>query len=155
MNRCNRCFIRFLSRVPRRRVRYAGGYFQNISVPSVTCSFLTVQRYIKNGKRPKNFRRKNELSSTFFSEMCGGLGFFSYLCSRKKEIQEEIISTHPQTDTMPLQPLTYTRDAATGPTLTGGRTEGARQGGGSGLAFTPPHIENLCILHCASCAAAV
>ena len=26
---------------------------------------------------------------------------------------------------MPLHPLTYTRDAATGPTLTGGRAEGA------------------------------
>ena len=56
---------------------------------------------------------------------------------------------------MPLQPLTYTRDAATGPTLTGGRTEGARQGGGKGLALTPLPIKNLCLLHCASYAAAV
>ncbi len=59
---------------------------------------------------------------------------------------------------MPLQPLTYTRDTATGLTLTGGRTEGARQGGGSGLALTPPpppSVKNLYILHCASCAAAV
>jgi len=39
---------------------------------------------------------------------------------------------------MPLQPLTYTRDAATGPMLTGGRTEDTRQGGGSGLALTSP-----------------
>ena len=39
---------------------------------------------------------------------------------------------------MPLHPLTYTRDAATGPMLTGGRTEGARQGGGKGVNFTPP-----------------
>jgi len=39
---------------------------------------------------------------------------------------------------MTLQPLTYNRDAATGPTLTGGRTEAARQGGGKGLTLTPP-----------------
>ncbi len=38
---------------------------------------------------------------------------------------------------MPLQPLTYTRDAATGPMLTGGRAEGTRQGGGNDLALTP------------------
>ena len=37
---------------------------------------------------------------------------------------------------MPLLLLTYTRDAATGPMLTGGRAEGARQGGGSGVIST-------------------
>jgi len=38
---------------------------------------------------------------------------------------------------MLLQPLTYIRDAATGPMLTGGRAEGARQGGGSGVITSP------------------
>jgi len=39
---------------------------------------------------------------------------------------------------MPLQPLTYTRDAATGPMLTGGRAEAVWPGGGRGVNFTPP-----------------
>jgi len=39
---------------------------------------------------------------------------------------------------MPLQPLTYTRDAATSPMLTAGGAEAARQGGGKGLTLTPP-----------------
>ena len=40
---------------------------------------------------------------------------------------------------MPLQPLTYTRDAATGPTLTAGGAEAVWMGGGSGLTLPPPH----------------
>lgn len=36
---------------------------------------------------------------------------------------------------MSLLLLTYTRDAATVPTQTGGRAEGARQGGGSGVIY--------------------
>ena len=40
--------------------------------------------------------------------------------------------------TMTLLALTYTRDATTGPMLTGGRAEGARQGGMSGMILPPP-----------------
>ena len=40
--------------------------------------------------------------------------------------------------TMTLLALTYTRDAATGPMLMGGRAEVARQGGGSGMILPPP-----------------
>ena len=39
--------------------------------------------------------------------------------------------------TMTLLALTYTRDATTGPMLTGGRAEGARPGGGSGMILPP------------------
>ena len=40
---------------------------------------------------------------------------------------------------MTLQPLTYTRDAATGPMLTAGGAEAVWMGGGRGVNFTPPH----------------
>ena len=43
---------------------------------------------------------------------------------------------------------TLTRDAATGPTLTGGRAEAVWPGGGRGVNFTP--VKNLYILRCAS-----
>lgn len=39
---------------------------------------------------------------------------------------------------MTLLALTYTRDAATGPMLMGGRAEAARPGGGSGMILPPP-----------------
>jgi len=39
---------------------------------------------------------------------------------------------------MTLQPLTYTRDDATGPMLTAGGAEAVWMGGGKGLALTPP-----------------
>ena len=39
---------------------------------------------------------------------------------------------------MPLHPLTYTRDAATGPMLTGGRAEAVCPGGGRGVNSPPP-----------------
>ena len=48
----------------------------------------------------------------------------------------------PHTDTMPLQPLTYTRDAATGPTLTltGWRTDvAAGRAAGAAWLLPPPH----------------
>ena len=53
-------------------------------------------------------------------------------------------------------PLTYSmREAAAG-LAAGGADGAARQGGGKGLALTPPTtVKNLFLLHCASCAAAV
>ena len=42
--------------------------------------------------------------------------------------------------TMTLLALTYTRDAATGPMLMGGRAEATRQGGGSGMILPPPSL---------------
>ena len=80
----------------------------------------------------------------FFAEKCGGFKFISYICGQK----------HPKTSTMHQLPLTYSmREAAAG--LAAGGADGvARQGGGKGLALTPPSIKNLYILHCASCAAA-
>jgi len=46
--------------------------------------------------------------------------------------------------TMTLLALTYTRDAATGPMLMGGRAEAARPGGGSGM-ILPPQFVNLIV----------
>ena len=40
--------------------------------------------------------------------------------------------------TMTVHALTYTRDATTGPMLTGGRAEATQQGGRSGM-ILPPH----------------
>lgn len=42
--------------------------------------------------------------------------------------------------TMTLLALTYTRDAATGPMLMGGRAEATRQGGRNGIILPPPSL---------------
>ena len=39
---------------------------------------------------------------------------------------------------MTVHALTYTRDATTGPMLTGGRAEATQQGGRSGMILPPP-----------------
>ena len=62
--------------------------FCSSSAIAVNCFCLTVQRYIKNGKRPKNFRRKNELSSTFFPKCAVVSEFFRIFAVESKKYKK-------------------------------------------------------------------